>query len=975
MNRRKLLTAALVLGVWAALVFTGCLLDLGVPRRNDGQQSQPAGGVLTVKGVKNGTHHEAAVYDYPDDDIADAADLIDLMSRFELVAVGLGTAGNKTLALGLVTLDGDYFTADGDFLVVITKVTKDDSAPFKYKAAVPFSGGNATLLKYSTLKTAIRIYTVTFDLNYTDAPNPPKPQEIDAGGKVTQPSVPTLEGYTFGGWFTDAAGTGAAWDFGTDTVKKDVTLYAKWAHSYTVTYDLNYTGSANPPPNQEIGEGGNATQPAVPARTGYTFGGWFTDAAGTEAEWNFDLNTVKETITLYAKWTQITYTVTFYWNYTGTTEPYLVSTPVAHGGTITEPTTEPERTGWTFGGWFLDEAGTEAAWDFDTDTVTEDTTLYAKWNINSYAVTFVTDAEPTAAPVNVNYNELVPQPPAMTKTGYTFDGWYKTNSRTAEKWNFATNRIGAENINLYGFWDINSYTVTFVTDTAPNADPQTRTLDYGSAVPPPTMPPKTGYTFNGWYKTNSKTAAKWNFAADSIGAGNINLYGFWDINQYTVSFNTAGGTSVSNQTVAHGGKAAEPSTSKTGHTLDGWYTEASYATRWVFNTNTITANRTLYAKWTPVYTVTFNLNYQGAPAGQTQSVKQGDRAIAPAAPQRTGFTFGNWYTEAACTTQWNFNNTITANRTLYAKWTPVYTVTFNLNYQGAPAAQTLLVAPGARLVELSSPQRTGYSFGGWFTEAACTTRWNFNNTITENRPLYAKWTPVIYKVTMHRNGGYWEGAAGTFLATHNGPLPAVIGRDTYTAAYNTVFAIPDAPIIREGYSFQGWHTDSQLTNRVTSVHVTGNMTLYAKWQKEANVTVTLRMGVLRSSDTGIRHGYDYDVPYGGRLVDVPIDTAMAYNVTDYSKQEAPPTVKQYSSNYVAAANGNRIALSFPGVRENRLKYYEYGTSGNRRFYWGDRFYSNTLLWGAKMWQGWTLGETTNLYKGLPPVSGWDKDFP
>jgi hypothetical protein len=99
----------------AALVFTGCnYFDLGEPMP-EGQQSQPAGGVLTVKGVENGTHHEAAVYDYPDDDVADASDLIDLMSRFELVAVGLGTAGNKTLALGLVTLDGENFTADGIF--------------------------------------------------------------------------------------------------------------------------------------------------------------------------------------------------------------------------------------------------------------------------------------------------------------------------------------------------------------------------------------------------------------------------------------------------------------------------------------------------------------------------------------------------------------------------------------------------------------------------------------------------------------------------------------------------------------------------------------------------------------------------------------------------------------------------------------------------------------------------------------------
>jgi hypothetical protein len=102
--RRKLLSAALVLCV---LAFTGCWFDLGEPMP-EGQQTQPEGGVFTVKGVENGSHYEVELYDYPDDDdVADAADLKDLMNQFELAAIGL------------VTLDGENFTADGDFLVVV----------------------------------------------------------------------------------------------------------------------------------------------------------------------------------------------------------------------------------------------------------------------------------------------------------------------------------------------------------------------------------------------------------------------------------------------------------------------------------------------------------------------------------------------------------------------------------------------------------------------------------------------------------------------------------------------------------------------------------------------------------------------------------------------------------------------------------------------------------------------------------------
>jgi uncharacterized repeat protein (TIGR02543 family) len=296
MNRRKLLTAALVLGVLAALVFTGCLLDLGVPRRNDGQQSQPAGGVLTVKGVKNGTHHEAEVYDYPDD-IADDDDLNSIISDAKLAAIGLGTAGNRTLALGLlIPPKGEYFKADGNFLVVL-RDAKDNNAPFKYKAAVPFTGGNAAV-EYGKMETATRLYTVTFDLNYTGVANPPPNQEIDAGGNVTPPAAPTRDGYTFGGWYTDAAGTGAAWDFDKDTVTTNLDLYAKWTRTYTVTFNTGTGGSIVPA--LEVPHGGTATRPGTnPTRADCDFDNWY--AANADTPYNFS-STVTADIVLYAKW-------------------------------------------------------------------------------------------------------------------------------------------------------------------------------------------------------------------------------------------------------------------------------------------------------------------------------------------------------------------------------------------------------------------------------------------------------------------------------------------------------------------------------------------------------------------------------------------------------------------------------------------------------------------------------------------------
>jgi uncharacterized repeat protein (TIGR02543 family) len=294
LSLKKRLPALVLLAALA-----GCYFDLGEPRP-EGQQTQPKAGVLTVIGAEDGISYEAEVYDYPDDDVADAADLADLMRRFEMVGTGLDMPGEEALAIDLLTPDGEDFTADGDFLVVLKDET-DAMAPLRYKGAVTFIGGSATI-EYDDMETATRRYTVTFDLNYTDAPNPPKPQEIDAGGKATQPAVPARTDYVFGGWFLNAAGTGAAWDFGTDTVKKDVTLYAKWIKNPIVTFNTGAGGSIVPA--LEVPHGSAAARPANPTRTGYDFDNWY--AANADTPYNFN-STVTADITLYAKWKPITF--------------------------------------------------------------------------------------------------------------------------------------------------------------------------------------------------------------------------------------------------------------------------------------------------------------------------------------------------------------------------------------------------------------------------------------------------------------------------------------------------------------------------------------------------------------------------------------------------------------------------------------------------------------------------------------------
>lgn len=146
--------------------------------------------------------------------------------------------------------------------------------------------------------------TVSFDLNYDGATGAPGNAAIIVGGTYgTLPQV-SREGYTFDGWFKDAAYTGTAVE-ATDTVTEDHVLYAKWTAKpvATVSFDLNGEDTTDAPEAVTVIVG--STYEALPtaSREGYIFGGWFTDIGciGTAVK---ATDVVNESHTLYAKWTE-----------------------------------------------------------------------------------------------------------------------------------------------------------------------------------------------------------------------------------------------------------------------------------------------------------------------------------------------------------------------------------------------------------------------------------------------------------------------------------------------------------------------------------------------------------------------------------------------------------------------------------------------------------------------------------------------
>jgi uncharacterized repeat protein (TIGR02543 family) len=167
-----------------------------------------------------------------------------------------------------------------------------------------------------------------------------------------------------------------------------------------------------------------------------------------------------------------------------------------------------------------------------------------------------------------------------------------------------------------------------------------------------------------------------NFVGDNIRtitASDLTFVGNGSLTTFTVTFNTQGGSAVASQTVTESGKATQPANpTRTDYTFAGWYREAACTNAWNFANDAVTADITLYAKWisagVTTYTVTFDT--QGGNAVTSQTVEQGGKVAQPANPSRTDYNFAGWYKEAVCTNAWNFaTDLVTANITLYAKWT------------------------------------------------------------------------------------------------------------------------------------------------------------------------------------------------------------------------------------------------------------------------------------------------------------------
>lgn len=282
---------------------------------------------------------------------------------------------------------------------------------------------------------------------------------------------------------------------------------------------------------------------------------------------------------------------------------------LSYNASITAPTA-PTKTGYTFVGWYKD-AALDQEWDFNSEKVTADTTLYAKWTANSYTITYNL-AGGTLPDNAANPNSYTVESAAITlanptKTGHAFAGWTGTGLDAASE--TVTIAQGSTGNRAYtATWTANSYTIAYAgMDGAEAGEHQPTSHTYGTATTV-SDPTKTGYTFAGWLVNGSGEAVKDLTLGAEAYTADITLTAAWTANHYTVAFDANGGSGTMGPqafTYDAAQALAAASFTRAGHTFSGWNTAADGSgTSFADETSVVNlsaedgASVTLYAQWT-----------------------------------------------------------------------------------------------------------------------------------------------------------------------------------------------------------------------------------------------------------------------------------------------------------------------------------------------------------------------------------------
>lgn len=521
---------------------------------------------------------------------------------------------------------------------------------------------------------------------------------------------------------------------------------------------------------------------------------------------------------------------------------------------------KPTRFGYYFGGWYISElfvpsSGNE--WSYSTS----DVILVAKWNADTYDVTFDLAGGNGTTSTQVSYKEEysfdVP-----TREGYSFRGWYLGNESVelSGTWDYSS-----EDVTLTAKWQADDFILTLNLDGGNGAG--SYEVSYGSLYSIP-RPSKVGYDFGGWLLDDSivpESAEEWTYSKK-----NVTLKANWIARSLGITLDLNGGMGTKSDVVTYGESYSLPTPSRAGYSFLGWYlgddridTEGE---SWTFSSK----NVTLAAKWQKVmYSITLDLD--GGVGKKSADVTYGD-SYDLGTPTKAGYTFDGWYYGDNRKVETEDDSWVYANGiTLKAKW-KANSYTANFVGNGGFFKDSLLETYTSTLqsflfqygdTKVLTPKRDGYTFAGYYTAASggklasigdsdeteCSSvKYNF----AYNKTLYAHWTANVYNVVFDLQGGKnvtWE--KNTNL--------------TYDTTYTYV-------VERDGYTFAGWYTEANGNGtRISEVEESKKFTfkwtfldvtkLYANWIANTyTVQFHLQSGTKKWTTT-TKPTLTYDVAY------------------------------------------------------------------------------------------------------------------
>lgn len=389
----------------------------------------------------------------------------------------------------------------------------------------------------------------------------------------------------------------------------------------------------------------------------------------------------------------------------------------------------------------------------------------------------------------------------------------KQNIKISTTENSGTDR-GSKSTDAQGTAEFRiKYNITYNLDNGTNPEANVSTYEYGVGLTLSDAS-KDNYKFDGWYTSYTLSASSKISEISNTQKGDVILYAKYSADTVTITYAPNGGTlpdgtsttiDISNGGVITGGL---PQATRPGYTLDGWYytdnTLPTPAEKKATNLTTFSKDTVLTAKWNVNTNTRYTIYYM------TQNLDGTTYSLAEKATKTDGTT--------------DETTTVSADKTFEGFSAPAYedikqqkilgdgtTVveikysrnSYNLTYSAngkvatnMPDPLTTSIKYGALISNQTTPSATGYIFGGWFKEQTCQNEWNFEaHTMPANiQTLYAKWTPISYKIVFNANG-----ASGT------GPEHMDLTYDTLDQKFPS-----QGSFTKDGYEFAGWvELDSQ----------------------------------------------------------------------------------------------------------------------------------------------------------------------